>query len=88
VDFCADTFGAQPVYATVRPQDISFEDDFDLIWSGSLFTHLDTDRFVGFLKLFESCLTIEGLLVFTTNGRHTYEMLRRLLPDGSQQRQR
>jgi SAM-dependent methyltransferase len=79
VAFCAQTFGATPVYAATRPEDIRFEREFDLIWSGSLLTHLEAERFMGFLRLFESCLAPGGLMVFTTNGPHTHRMLRSLL---------
>jgi SAM-dependent methyltransferase len=78
VDFCAQTFGAEAIYSTT--DGASFKHDFDLIWSGSLFTHLDAGRFVAFLELLDSSLATGGLLVFTTNGDHCYDFLRRLLP--------
>lgn len=81
VDFCARTFGAEPVYSAVDPRDITFARNFDVIWCGSLLTHLPAERFVGFLELFESCLSPNGLLVFTTSGAHAYRILCRLLPD-------
>jgi hypothetical protein len=49
VEFCAETFGAVPVCAETRPEQIRFDREFDLIWSGSLFTHLEAERFGGFL---------------------------------------
>jgi SAM-dependent methyltransferase len=79
VDFCAETFEAEPVYSSVQPRDISPGTDFDLIWCGSLLTHLDADRFVGFLELFASCLAPEGVIVFTTSGHHAFRILQRLL---------
>jgi len=78
VQFCAETFDAVPAYAETRPEEIRFDRKFDLIWSGSLLTHLEAERFVGFLSLFASYLAPDGLLVFTTNGPHTYSMLHRL----------
>ena len=56
VDFCAETFGARPVYGHERPQDIELGDTFDLIWCGSLLTHMDQPQWDGFLDLFESAL--------------------------------
>lgn len=70
VDFCARVLGATPIYSTQRPQDIQIDDRFDLIWSGSLLTHIDSDRWPGFLSLFRDALVPDGLLVFTTHGRH------------------
>src|SRR6185436_1772186 len=40
VDFCAATFGASPVYGREDPAEVEIDDPYDLIWSGSLFTHL------------------------------------------------
>jgi SAM-dependent methyltransferase len=68
VNFCAEQFGAKPVYSDKDPQKIICGDTFDLIWCGSLFTHLDSDHWVQFLKLFDSLLNPDGLLLFTTHG--------------------
>jgi len=70
VDFCAATFHATPVYSEVNPKVQLFPDAgrYDLIFVGSLFTHLDAPRWPEFLKLFHDLLAPEGLLVFTTHG--------------------
>jgi SAM-dependent methyltransferase len=73
VDFCASTLGAIPVYSHDDPTKIPLEHDaFDLVWVGSLFTHLDSDVWPRFLSVFRACLRPGGLLVFTTHGRNTY----------------
>jgi Methyltransferase domain len=69
VDFCARTFGATPVYSHEDPARIKVEDRFDLIWCGSLFTHIDAPRWPGFLDVLGSLLASRGVLVFTTGGR-------------------
>jgi SAM-dependent methyltransferase len=69
VDFCAQTFGAEPVYAADDPGETELEGKFDLIWLGSLFTHLDAARWKSLLDLLERVLEPDGLLVFTTQGR-------------------
>ena len=76
VDFCAQTFGAEPVYGQDDPADVEVEDDYDLIWSGSLFTHLPPPQWDGFLDLFERALAPGGLVVFTTHGRRIAELMR------------
>jgi SAM-dependent methyltransferase len=76
VDFCAATFGATPVYSSEDPQAIELSGEFDLIWCGSLLTHLDAGRWEAFLDLFESALARGGILVFTTHGRHVAFRLR------------
>jgi SAM-dependent methyltransferase len=77
VDFCAETFGAKPIYSVEDPGRIELPGQYDLIWCGSLFTHLNAPRWQGFLELFEEALRPYGLLVFTTAGRYTAEMARR-----------
>ncbi len=69
VDFCAEAYGAVPLYSDEDPARIETDAVFDLIWCGSLFSHLDADRWPGFLKFFETRLRPWGLLVFTTSGR-------------------
>jgi SAM-dependent methyltransferase len=69
VDYCARTFGAVPAYSTEDPAEIDLDAGFDLIWCGSLLTHLDADRWAGFLSMFERHLLPGGVLIFTTHGR-------------------
>jgi SAM-dependent methyltransferase len=80
VEFCAETFGATPVVSSPDPSQIDLTGPFDLIWSGSLFTHVDQDLWRAFLKLFESTLATGGVAVFTAYGRYIVDALR----DGSQ----
>jgi SAM-dependent methyltransferase len=70
VDFCAETFGSIPVYAPYEPRLLVIDETFDLIWVGSLFTHLDEPVCH---ELMEACLrhlAPGGVLVFTTAGRY------------------
>jgi hypothetical protein len=76
VDFCAETFDATPVYGREHPGDVDLDERFDLIWCGSLFTHLDESGWEEFLDFFESKLTRGGLLVFTSHGRDIVKRLR------------
>lgn len=79
VDFCARTFGAIPVYSTTDPAEVKFDDPFDLIWAGSVFTHIDQSAWAGFLKVLASSLTSDGVLVLTTHG----PQVARWIEDGS-----
>ena len=76
VDFCAATFGARPLYGREDPAELSTEERFDLIWCGSLLTHVDAPAWSAFLDFFESVLAPGGVLVFTTNGRSAAAHLR------------
>ncbi len=69
VDFCARTFDAIPIRSTERPEEIDLGGTYDLIWCGSLFTHLEAERCEGFLHLYASALAPGGVLVCSTHGR-------------------
>jgi SAM-dependent methyltransferase len=76
VDFCARRFGAVPVYSDADPARIKVpRDAFDLIWVGSLFTHFDARQWKIFLTFFRDLLRPNGLLVFSTQGRHAHHLL-------------
>jgi SAM-dependent methyltransferase len=77
VDFCAETFGAVPVYSDPDPARIKLEGKFDLIWCGSLFTHIDSPAWLSFLDLFEAHLAENGVALFTTHGRRAGDLLDR-----------
>lgn len=77
VDFCSRTFGVSGVYSKIDPRMIHIRANFDLIWVGSLFTHLNCDRWSYFLDLFRSVLTKDGLLLFSTHGEFVAERLER-----------
>jgi len=73
VDFCRSTFDAVGVYSSTDPTKIPLESDhYDLIWVGSLFTHLDRELWHSFLDMFRRCLRRDGLLVFTAHGSVDY----------------
>ena len=76
VDFCAAAFDAIPVYASEDPRETQLEERFDLIWCGSLLTHVDAALWTAFLQLFESLLEPGGVLVFSTSGRFAADRAR------------
>jgi SAM-dependent methyltransferase len=68
VDFCAATWGAAPVYSVQTPTAELFPDRYDLIWVGSLLTHLNAHRWDDFVDLFVDLLAPGGVAVLTTCG--------------------
>jgi SAM-dependent methyltransferase len=76
VDFCADQFDAEPVYSKERVTDVRINRRFDLIWSGSFFTHMDQEEWLSTLRVLSDWLVPGGVLVFTTNGRRVVEWIR------------
>jgi len=80
VDFCARAFGAVAVSSQPELSRMSFDADFDLIWCGSLITHLDRAAIAELLALFAHHLSIGGVLICTTNGDF---VARRMLDEGA-----
>lgn len=70
VEFCAATFGARGVPAELEPARIALAPGtFDVVWVGSLLTHLDLPLWRAYIELFRRSLKPGGLLAFTTLGR-------------------
>lgn len=76
VDFCARTFNARAVHSTFQPDASMFSDSYDLIFVGSLLTHVDADRWDLFIDLWWSLLRPDGLLIVTTHGDCVAERMR------------
>jgi SAM-dependent methyltransferase len=68
VEFCAREFDATPVVSKPDLDEVSFARPFDLIWCGSLVTHLDADATLSLFKLFARHLNPRGVMIFTTHG--------------------
>ena len=78
VDFCARVFGATPVYSVINLDALSFDTRFDLIWCGSLVTHLDATQTRALFRLFARHLAPGGLLLFSAHG----DFVARRMPTG------
>jgi SAM-dependent methyltransferase len=75
VDFCAETFGASRVYSEKDFSRICLSDTFDLIWCGSLLTHLDVPYWRSFIELCTAHLEKDGTMLFTTHGQYVIKMM-------------
>jgi SAM-dependent methyltransferase len=69
--FCATTFRGEVVGENDLPSNI------DLLWVGSVFTHLDVDRSRILLQRLLQLLAINGILVATFHGRRVIEIAKR-----------
>jgi SAM-dependent methyltransferase len=76
VDFCAETFGATAAHSVPSPTADIFGGKFDLIWVGSLFTHLDVPQWDHFIELFDELLVPNGIAVVSTHGELVAERMR------------
>ena len=79
VDFCSKTLGAHPFYSREELTEVVFPTTFDLIWVGSLFTHISRDLTRRWLNHLARFLTPSGIIVATTHGRWC-ESVHRLHP--------
>jgi SAM-dependent methyltransferase len=77
VDFCAQQFRATPVYSHPDLSQLPFQAQFDLIWVGSLVTHLRRDRWLATLDHLVKWTRECGVIIFTTQGRTVSSLLAR-----------
>ena len=75
VNFCEQHLGAEPVYSSANLNEISLETNFDLIFCGSLITHLDRTPIIDVLSFFKRHLAADGLMILTTHGDYVAERL-------------
>ncbi|MGH8475834.1 MAG: class I SAM-dependent methyltransferase [Methylococcales bacterium] len=75
VDWCAKTWEARPVYSVTDIRELSLNESYDLIWCGSLLTHLGWSGWEIFLDFFSQHLTRGGILLFSTHGRRCADWL-------------
>ncbi len=65
VRFCADTFEVEPHISSANVESIDFGRTFDLIWVGSLLTHVDIPNWYRFMDSWKRSLNPDGILIFT-----------------------
>ncbi|HEY6046220.1 MAG TPA: class I SAM-dependent methyltransferase, partial [Pyrinomonadaceae bacterium] len=77
VEFCAREFGVAAVVSDPDLNRVSFAQTFDLIWCGSLITHLNAETIGDLLALFARHLNPAGLMIFTAHGDHVLNRMTR-----------
>jgi SAM-dependent methyltransferase len=68
VRFLSEEFGVEAVGSARDPRAVRFPRAYDLIWVGSLFTHLTPGAAMDFLELLARALRPGGVLIFSTQG--------------------
>ena len=68
VRFCRQEFGARPLLAPLDPNELVFPERYDLIWVGSLLTHLRPEAAMRFAHRLVETLNPGGVLVFSSQG--------------------
>ena len=66
--FCRDAFKVHTFLSKTNLKELSSSKTYDLIWCGSLFTHIDETASKDLLKFFFEHLAENGLCIFTTHG--------------------
>lgn len=74
--FCTSAFGCTAWRSSDDLDAVSAPRSYDLIWSGSLLTHLSERASILFMRKFAQWLTPGGVAVFTTHGRKAAENMR------------
>jgi len=77
VDFCQEQFDAAGIYSDVDLSKVRFETPFDLIWCGSLLTHLPVAKALATLDYLLSWASEDAVIVFSTQGRYFSSLLSR-----------
>jgi SAM-dependent methyltransferase len=70
IDFCAKQFGAEPLLSVEDLDDLDVGSDWDLVFCGSLLTHLPEPLFHKAMNFIVRSLSPTGIALVTLEGRH------------------
>lgn len=76
VDYCANKFGATKLYSMEDIRKVKPHEKYNLIWCGSLLTHIDSVQWPSFFDFFSGVLVPGGMLIFTVHGQLPADALR------------
>jgi SAM-dependent methyltransferase len=71
IKFCAETFGAVPILSSDELDRFEFPEKFDLIFCGSLLTHLPETQCKQAISLIARSLSPQGIALVTLHGRYS-----------------
>lgn len=75
LEFCRRSFSVATFLSKTTFSDLSLPQRFDLIWCGSLFTHIDEQASRNLLQFFHDHLSDQGVCVFTTHGQRSIDWI-------------
>ena len=76
VEFCRDQFGVNTFLSAEDPRAITVKHTFDLIWVGSVFSHITAANWAHLLRFLDGRLNPTGTLIFTMQGPTAANRLR------------
>ncbi len=77
VAYCAQRYNAVPVVSKPELTDVDFGTQFELIWVGSLFTHVAEEQTARWMAHLARFLAPNGIVVATMHGRWSEHVNRR-----------
>lgn len=69
-DFCAKELGVETLISKANFDDLEFDTKYDVIFSGSLLTHLPAKSFAAALRCMTRALSDNGVAIITVPGRY------------------
>ncbi len=76
LEFCRRSFSANTVLSPKDLNELSLSQHrFDLIWCGSLLTHVDDTQAGALLEFFHGHLSDPGVCIVTTHGNHSIDLM-------------
>jgi hypothetical protein len=75
MEFCKNNFDVNVFPSKIPLSSVVMPQKYDLIWCGSLFTHIDEQPANEVLKFFHDHLSDNGVCVFTAHGTLTIKWL-------------
>lgn len=75
--FCAERFGGSRIASSEQFSELKLPQNLDLIWLGSVFTHLSYERMQALFDALFASLSPGGALIITFRGRNMYETMQR-----------
>ena len=73
--FCKNLFDIKPILSSADFEDLAAEEKFNMIWCGSLITHLPEEKTIDLLRYFYESLEPGGLCIFSTHGELVAQMI-------------
>ena len=75
LDFCRRSFSVATLLSNTTFSDLFLPQQFDLIWCGSLFTHINEQASRNLLQFFHGHLSAQGVCIFTTHGQRSVDWI-------------
>jgi len=76
LDFCRSNFAIKTILSNKNFSNVLPNQKFDLIWCGSLITHIDEQATNELLKFFFNHLSDQGLCIFTSHGAYSEKLMK------------